>query len=662
MIRILQSAGPTLKIILGSLLVIICASMVITLVPGGFSGSLGIGGPGKGVIATIGDQQVTAQDVQRDARAMVRQQFPRGGEQASILMPYFAQRAAEQLINQKALIAEARHIGLRVNDDELRDEMQHGQLGAVLFPDGKFIGQDEYENLVERNYDMPTLQFEQLIKDDILVRKLRALVASGAFVSEPEIHDEFERANTKVKFDYAVLTQAGILKEIHPSEAELKAFYDHNKATYNNSIPEKRKIDYAVIDSSKLAAATTVSQQELQAYYDQHRDEYRVPEQVKVRHILIKTPLPGPDGKADLKGEGEALKKAEDVLKQVKAGGDFSQLAQKYSEDTGSAKQGGDLGWVGRGRTVPEFEKAAFSLSKGQTSDLVKSSYGFHIIHVDDKQDAHIKTLADVKSEIEQKVKQDKSTRATEAAANTLLNQARTQGLDKAAAAKGLQPITTDFISRADNLPGIGAPPQFMDAVFNANDKAPPDVIQVPQGYVVYQVLEIKPPATPTFDEIRSRVETEFKNQRAGLLLQQKTQELSDRAKADHDLKKAAKELGASIKSSDFVLPDGQVPDVGSMTGQANVIFNIKPGEISGPISTGANGVVAQLLDKQPPPEQDFAAKKDEIRQSLVQQKQEEIFGLFLSNLRKDLEKSNKLKINQEELKNLTRRSTEEGS
>jgi peptidyl-prolyl cis-trans isomerase D len=662
MIRILQSAGPTLKIILGSLLVIICASMVITLVPGGVSGSLGIGGPGRGMIATVGDQQVTVQDVQRQARAMVRQQFPRGGEQASILLPYFAQRAAEQLINEKALIAEAHRMGLRVSDDELRDELQHGQLATIFFPDGKFIGQEEYENLVERQYDMPTLQFEQLVKDDILVRKLRALISSGAFVSEPEVREEFVRRNTKVKFDYAVLTQADILKEIHPNEAELKAFYERNKATYNNSIPEKRKIKYALVDAGKIASTVTVSPQELQAYYDQHRDEYRVPEQVKVRHILIKAPLPGADGKVDQKAADAALKKAEDVLKQVKAGGDFAQLAEKNSEDPGSAKQGGDLGWIGRGRTVPEFEKAAFSLAKGQTSELVKSSYGFHIIHVDDKQEAHVKLLAEVKNEIEDKVKQEKVTRATEAAGNLLLSQARNVGLDKAAAAKGLQPITTDFVSRTDNLPGLGAPPQFMDAVFNANDKAAPDVVQVPQGYAVFQVLEIKPPSTPTFDEIRSRVETEFKNQRAGLLLQQKTQELSDRAKADHDLKKAAKELGATLKSSDLVSPDGQVPDIGSLSGPANVVLTMKPGDISGPINTGANGVVAQVVDKQQPTDQEYAGKKDEIRQSLVQSKQEELFSLFISNLRKDMEKSNKLKVNQEELKNLTRRSTEEGT
>ncbi|MGB8012894.1 MAG: peptidyl-prolyl cis-trans isomerase [Terriglobales bacterium] len=660
MIRQLQNAGPTLKIILGALLVIICASMAITLIPGGIGSSLGIGAPPAGVLATIGDQTVTALEVQREAKAMIRQQFPKGGPQASMLLPYFASQAAEQLINEKALVAEAHRMGLRVSDEEVRDELQHGQLGSMLFPDGKFVGQEAYEDFVQRN-DLTVPQFEAQVKDDIVVRKLRALVSSSAFVSDAEVRADFDRRNTKVKFDYAVISQADILKGLHPTDEELKAFYERSKASYNNSIPEKRQIKYVVVDSARMTAVTTVSDQELQSYYDQHRDEYRAPEQVKVSHILIKTPLPAPGAKEDDKAIADARSKAEDVLKQVKAGGDFAKLAEKYSDDPGSAKLGGELGWIGRGRTVPEFEKAAFTLGKGQTSDLVKSSYGFHIIRVEDKQDAHLKTLAEVRSEIEARVKQQKAAHATEVAANTLLSQARTSGFDAAAAAKGQTAVTTEFFSRNDSLPGLAANPQFMDAVFTEAEKAPPDVAQIPQGYVVFQLLAIKPPATPTFEEVRPRVEAQFKNERAGFLLQQKTQELSDRAKAEHDLKKVAKELGATVKASDLVAPDGQVPDIGSMA-NANGIFSLKPGEISGPITASGNGVVAQLLDKQAPTDQEFSGKKDQIRQSLLEAKQGDLFGLFVTNLRKDMEKSNRLKVNQEEMKNLTRQTGQEGS
>jgi peptidyl-prolyl cis-trans isomerase D len=657
MIRQLQNAGPTVKIILGALLVLICASMAITLIPGGIGSSLGIGAPPAGVLATIGDQTVTVPEVQREAKAMIRQQMPRGGPQAAMLLPYFASQAAEQLINEKALVAQAHTMGLRVSDDELRDELQHGQLGTMLFPDGKFVGQEEYENFVQRN-DLTVPQFEGLEKDFILVRKLRALVSSSAFVSDSEVREEFDRRNTKVKFDYAVISQADILKGLHPSDEELKAFYEHNKATYNNAIPEKRQIKYVVVDSSKIAAATTVTDQDLQAYYDQHREEYRLQEKVKVSQIQFKLPL-GPGGKVDEKGAEEVRKKAEEVLKEIKAGGDFAKLAEKYSDDT-TAKSGGEIGWIGRGQAAAEFEKVAFSLPRGQTSDLVRTSSDLHIIRVDDKQDAHLKLLAEVKGEIGDKVKQEKTTRATEAAANALLSQARTGGFDNAATAKGQTAVTTDFFTKRDSLPGLAANPQFMDAVFNEADKAPPDLVQIPQGYVVFQLLAVRPPATPTFEEIHARVENEFKNERASFMLQQKTQELSDRAKAGHDLKKAAKDLGATVKTSEPVLPEGQVPDIGSMSG-ASAIFALKPGDISAPITANSNGVVAQLIEKQAPTDQEFADKKEGIRQGLLEAKQNDLFGLFVTNLRKDMEKSNRLKVNKEEMKNLTHQAGQEG-
>jgi peptidyl-prolyl cis-trans isomerase D len=657
MIRTLQNAGPILKVVLGALLVIICASMAITLIPGGLGSSLGFSGPPAGVLATVGDEQVTVNEVQREARAMLQRQFPQGGAQMSMLLPMFTGQAAQQLINEKVMVAEAHRLGLRTNDEELRDDLQHGPLGATFFPDGKFVGQEEYSDFIQRN-NMTIDQFEKLEKDYILIRKLHALVSASAFVPDSEVHEEFLHRNTKIKFDYAVITQADILKGLHPTDEELKAFYDRNKASYANSIPEKRQIKYAVVETSKVAANVNVSEQELESYYDQHRDEYRVPEEVKVRHILIKTPLPAPGQQEDAKAVNEARAKADDVLKQLKAGGDFAKLAEKYSEDT-TAKDGGELGWIGRGRTVPEFERAAFSLPKGQISDLVKSSYGFHIIQVEDKHEAHVKPLSEVKNEITEKVKQQKAERATETAAEALLSAARTDGLDKAAAAKGDAVVTTDFVGRNENLPGLGSNPTLMDNVFNEPDKAPPDMVQVAQGYVVFQLLGVHPPATPTFEEIRARVESEFKNQRAAFLLQQKTHELADRAKADHDLKKAAKDLGANFMTSDFVTPDGQVPSVGSLTGPASAIFSLKQGETSGPIISGANGFVAQLLDRQVPTEQEYAAKKDEIRQSLLEAKQNDMFELFLASLRKDMEKSKRLKINQDEMKNLTHQGAE---
>jgi len=420
-------------------------------------------------------------------------------------------------------------------------------------------------------------------------------------------------------------------------------------------------VKYAVIDLAKIESGVQVTHDDLLSYYNQHRDQYRVPEQAKVSHILIKTPLPGPDGKVDEKGVAEAQRRAEDILKQLRAGAKFEDLAKKYSEDPGSAKEGGSLGWIGKGRTVPEFEKAAFSQPKGQIGDLVKSSYGFHIIRVDDRQDAHMKTLDEVKGQIEPIIRQQKTQQFAQKQAEDLLQQAKKQGLDPAAAAKVVAVVTSDFFSRKDIVPGLGPSPQFMDAVFTTAEKSPPELAATSQGFAVFDLLAVKPQSTPTFEEIRSRVEEEFRNERSSILLSQKTLELSDRAKSAHDLKKAAKELGSELKTSELVAPDGQVPDVGSMTGQAAVAFSMKPGDISGPINSGGNGVVIAVTEVQPPSEADFAAKRDQIRDTLLQNKEQELFGLFVTNLRDQMQKSGKIKINQEEMKALTRSGSEPG-
>jgi peptidyl-prolyl cis-trans isomerase D len=663
MIRFLQTQGPTKKIILSGILLVICAAMVITFIPGGLTSEL-TGQPGKGVVAKVDGSEISSDEVRQTARQMAQQDAQRYGEMAQKLMPFLIQqetiRAVDQMIDRQALLSEARRMGLRVSPEEVKDELQHGRYAATFFPGGNFIGQVEYEEMLQRaNLTAP--KFEQSVGDDILLTKLQALISGSASASENEIHSQFMKDNSKVKFEYAVLKQDDLRKGLHPTDEELKAFYETHKGSYANSVPEKRKVKYAIVETGNAAADVQVTSDDLRTYYDQHRDQYRKPEQVKVSHILIKTPLPGPDGKVDEKGVAEARHRAEDLLQQLKSGAKLEDLAKKYSEDTGSAKQGGSLGWIGKGQTVPEFEKTAFSLSKGQMSDLVKSSYGFHIIRVDDKQEAHVRTLDEVKPEIEPVIKHQKGQQIAQKKADALMKQARTQGLDAAAATLGVPVITSDFFSRKDNLPGLGPANQFMDAVFASAENSPPDMAPASQGITVFQLLGVKPASTPTFEEIRSRVEDEFKNERSSTLLSQKVQELSDRAKAEHDLKRAAKELGATVKTSDFVLPDGQVPDVGSMSGQAAVAFTMKPGEISGPISSGANAVVLSVLENQQPSDADFTAKRDQIRDQLLLGKQEERFKLFVSSLVDEMTRSGKIRRNEEEIKALNRSGSEQG-
>ena len=176
-----------------------------------------------------------------------------------------------------------------------------GKWARCYFPNGNFIGQQAYEEFVSTQFNLSVAQFEREIKAEIAQRKLLATVSAAVSVSDKDIAEEVKKQDTKVKFEYAVVTLDDVKKQIKPTDAELKAFYEQNKQLYANSIPEKLKARYILIDTEKLADQVSITPAELQQYYSQHQDDYRIPETVTVRHILIKTPTPDANGKVDQK-------------------------------------------------------------------------------------------------------------------------------------------------------------------------------------------------------------------------------------------------------------------------------------------------------------------------------------------------------------------------
>ncbi|HSA92764.1 MAG TPA: peptidylprolyl isomerase [Terriglobales bacterium] len=649
MIRFLQSSNRGAKILLGGMLLVLSAAMLVYLIPGFMDAT---SGPVQGVIASVGDEQITALEVQEAARRIGRQQFQRNIP--AQLLPFFIQRAADSLVVDKAMLFEARRLGLKVSENEVRQSLRTGFLGAQLFPGGKFIGQPNYEAFVQQNFQMTVMQLEQALRNQLLAEKLRAVIVGGTSVSAKDIELEFQRQNRKIRFDYAVLRPEDVARNIHPAEAELRAFFQANQVRYANAIPEKRQVRYVQIDAALARQKVEITPQDLQRFYNDRRDQFRVSEQVDVRHILVKTPPAGADGKVDPAAVEAARKKAEDILKQLRAGADFAALAKKYSDDPGSKEEGGLYGGVTRGRMVPEFEKAAFSLPPGQISDLVQTQFGFHILKVESHQQAHVQTLEEVRDRIEPQVREEKASRAVDELASRLESEARGSNLNTAAGKLGFATVTTQFFSRTDTLPGIGFAPAFNEAVFNAREKAPPSIARMPQGYVVFELLGVQPGRAGTFEELRARVEEDFRNERSQQLLLQRTSELSDRARAAHDLKKAARELGAEVRTSELVNAQSQVPEIGLMSGSASVAFVLKAGEISGPIQAGRNGVVIAVLERQDPDPAVLERDKDQIRDRLLARKRDALMEVYVSTLVERLEKEGKIKRNNEELERLT--------
>jgi peptidyl-prolyl cis-trans isomerase D len=648
MIKFLQSGNKAAKYLLAGFLLIIAASMVTYLIPG-FMSDTNV--TQTGVVASVGGREIHSQEIARLVQAQAR-----GNQIPEFYLPIMRQQALRQLIQQAEIQYESERMGLKVSDQEFRDELQYGAYRELFFPGGKWVGADQYKQIMTQGGR--TLEdSERDLRLEFLQLKLLNVIAANAAVPDSDVEQAYKDENTKVKFQYAILKLDDITKTIKPTDTELKAFYDANLARYTNSIPEKRQIKYFLISEKNIADKVTVEPVEIQRAYSASQEAYRVPARVKVRHIQIDAPPPAPGAKVDQKAVDAARAKAQDVLKQVKAGGDFAALAKQYSQDSGSNEKGGELGWLVTGQTAPEFEKAAFAQNKGQISDVVQAGYNFHIIQTEDKEGAHLKPLTEVKPALEEVLKQDKiKTELARASADAEAT-AQKQGLEKAAAKYGAQVVESNPIGRNDLLPGIGAQPPLMDAVFAATDKSGPQATQTPQSTVVFEVTKIVPPRTPSFEEIKDRVTNEFKNQRAAAVLSTKTREMADRAHAEHDLGKAAKEAGATLKTSELVSRTQPVPEIGSMSGPANVAFTLKQGEISQSLNLGASQAVLQIVERQEPslsgPE--FAKQRDQLRERLSGQKRQEVLGLFVNDLNTRLEKEGKVKINKTEMDNLSK-------
>lgn len=657
MIRFLQSGNKATKYFLGGMLVILCGSMVTYLIPGFMNGS---SVTGEGVVAKVGGVEISTQDVQRYVDVLMQQASQRGQNYGDIMRPYLLRQAIPQLITDAELRYEADRMGLAVSDQEVTDELHSGQFGEMFFPQGKWVGQDRYEQGVRQFFGTTVDEFERQLRYEMLRNKVLSAVTAGVTVSPAEVEHAFVDQNTKVKFDYAVLDMDDLQKQINPTDAELKAYYETNKARYQNSLPEKRQVRYFLINDQLAQTKVTVTPTDLQGYYRDHDAEYRVPDRVKVRQIQINLPQPGPDGKVDQKAVDAAQAKAADLLKQLKAGADFAELAKKNSDDPGSKEKGGEMDWLLKGQTAATFEAAAFGQNKGQISDLVSTGDSLHIIQTEDKETAHKKSLAEVKNDIESILKQQKAAAWIDQAANTAADDARKSGIDQTAAKYGSPVISTGPISRTDALAGVGAAPDVMNDIFSADEKAGVQSARTPQGYVVFHVEKIIPASTPSFEAIKDKVATDFKSERSNTLLSQKVADLSERAHATHDLRKAAKEVGATVKTSELVERSSQVPDIGALNGQASVAFTLKAGEISGPLNFGRKAAVLAVTDRQEPAliGDDFAKAKDGVREQLTQEKRQEAMELFIGNLDDRLKKEGKVKTNQTTLETLLKTRT----
>jgi peptidyl-prolyl cis-trans isomerase D len=280
------------------------------------------------------------------------------------------------------------------------------------------------------------------------------------------------------------------------------------------------------------------------------------------------------------------------------------------------------------------------ALNPGQTSGLVRSSFGYHIIQTEAKETAHVKSFADVKASIVEQLQTQKSAAAAQSYAAQLAAEAQKNGLDKTAAAHNLHVITTDYVAKDGIIPSLADSTSLLTDAFNATKAAAPQSASTGEGYAIFQVEDIKPAHAPDFATYKPHILDDYRSQKTPELLNAQLIKLSDLAKKLGDLHKAAAEMKLTVKSSDLVGRDAQVTDIGSLSGAASVVFTMPVGAISGPINESVNGAVLQLTDKQEPGAEDIAQHFDAAKETLLNQQRQEAFSVFVDSLMNRYEKA----------------------
>lgn len=632
MFDLFRSRDKAVRILLGGLLLLVALSMLTYLVP-----SYGTGAnPSDTVIAEIGKETITVPEVQQVIQTQMR-----GRQLPPEIMPNYVPQFINSMITERALEFEARRLGFKVSDEELATAIR--SFIPQLFQGGKFAGKDAYAGiLAQQNLTIP--QFEADVARQLLVTKLKNIALEGAIVTPQEIEQQYKHNHEKVKVEYVKISQDSVRAEGQVSPEELRKYYQDNQAAYQ--VPEKRDLGILVIDQAKLEQSLQPTEAQLLRAYNENKDNYRTPERVKVRHILLKADEKNAQQQATVKA------KAEGLLKQLKAGANFGELAKKNSEDTTSAVNGGDLpDWIVKGQTVPEFEKFAFSAKPGELSDLVKTVYGYHIIQVIAHEQPRLKPFADVKAQLAVEYKkqrvndlmQETADKAQAALAKD------PQHPDKVAADLGIQLVKAANIAPNDPLPEVGVNREFNDSIAALKKGEVSQPVVVTGNKIALAVCTGVIATHPAaFEEVQEQVRTAAVNAKLTRLVDQRATQLADKTRAlNGDLAAAAKALKLEAKTSGEVDRAGSIEGLGSATFIAEA-FNDQPGTVFGPISIPSAKLVGKVLARIPADMSGLAAQRDAIRNDIRGRQNQNRGSLFEEGVRDALTKEGKIKVHQD--------------
>jgi peptidyl-prolyl cis-trans isomerase D len=583
MFNLFRSRQKAVRYMLAGILSVVGLSMIVYLIPG-FGTPTTPRGLDEQVIAEIGGNKITAQYVLATFQQVTaRQNIPPG------MMEYYLPQFIDQMVQDRAVVYQFQRMGITASDDEVYSLLT--QEFPQFFQNGQLTNKDQFEGWLAQQ-GMSVEDAIDNVRQQVIMSKVDDMELAAAVVTPKELDEAVGQRFDRAKIRYVAFPGSKFKDQVKVTPEEVKAFFATRRTDY--SVPEKRSFVVLVIDQDKVEQSINVTDAQLHAAYSSNLDNFRTPDRVHVRHILIDT-----RGKSDAEKK-QLLAKAQDILKQLKSGADFAQLAEKNSDDKSNAPKGGDLGWVVRGQMVPDFEKAAFALQPKQNSEIVTTEFGYHIIQCLERDSARVKPFDEVKATLADELKKQSVSEKMQSIGDQVQAAlAKSPGSAVEIANKfGATPITVTDAEPGAAIPTVGVSPEIDTALAGLKKNEVSPVLVLPANRLAIVELTGRTVIRPAeLNEVEAKVRDTLIDQRADGLALDKAKEAAARMRAGEDMVKVAKSMKLEVTESIEFTHTDSVEGVGGAV-QIPDAFTKPIGSIIGPINELGKtpGVPANLV------------------------------------------------------------------
>ena len=540
-----------------------------------------------------------------------------------------ANAVLNQIVMKELVLREARRMGLRVSDEEIRILLENNP----NFQSGGEFDRRKYETFVAEQQGMTPGEFESWLRDAVLMDRVFEMVSAAARVSDAEVKARFDEETEKVRVAYAFLP-ATPDAEAKPSDGELKAFYSAHLDDYR--LPQRVRIRYAFVDLDKTREGIEISAAQVREYYERNKAVHFDAGEIRCRHILFEVKPGQPESAWE-----DARRKAAATAARIRAGEDFAKLAEELSDDPGSAARGGDLGFFGRGQLDPDFEEAAFALEEDELSGPVKSVFGYHVV----KREADVPAFEEQADEIREML--GKQLAEDQAMATAMELTARAAGeadLAAEAGALGLKVVEPEPFAAGDPIGELGWQRHIAEEAFALDVGEVGSALPVTEpsmrgaagglrGFVVYQVTAKLEPGPAPFDKVKDRVVADWRRDKALEAVAGRAGELFRGAKERGDLEAAARAFGATYGETPAFTRAAPAGQLGGDYGVAAAAFDAPQGGVVGPLRTSAGFYVVEVLEKEAADAALYATRGDEYRARLLNQRRQLILAEWYRDL-----------------------------